>query len=317
MNQKGEAPLVSGLCTEASLTSPRLLRWVERLRPVWDRGGSGLAYILHRKVWEWAFIAEALDSRNLLQPGSKGLGFGVGRDPLAALFASLGCEVVATDLEPAAAEKGGWVATGQFAGSLEAMNEGGICDEKVFRQRVSFRTVDMRRIPSDLSGFDFTWSACALEHLGSIALGQEFVLRQMDCLRPGGTAAHTTEYNVFSANATIARGETVLFRRRDIEWLVERLRAGGHSVEVDFDQGNGDADHWPPWSDKHLKLQIGDHVSTSIGLVVEKSRSPAAELQGRRWPRRLRRRVAVVPSAVGLYDSAVAVAARTLAAIRR
>ena len=53
--------------------------------------------MLHRKMWEWLFIAEALRERGMLAAGRSGLGFGVGQEPLVALFAAAGCDVVATD----------------------------------------------------------------------------------------------------------------------------------------------------------------------------------------------------------------------------
>ena len=41
---------------------------------------------------------------------------------------------------------------------------------------VSLRHVDMNHVPADLAGrFDIVWSACALEHLGSIANGLRFM----------------------------------------------------------------------------------------------------------------------------------------------
>ena len=73
----------------------------------------------------------------------RGLGFGVGQEPLASLFASLGCTIVATDMAHDEAERAGWTVEDQFAGGLELLNKHGLCDEAVFRQRVSYRTVDM------------------------------------------------------------------------------------------------------------------------------------------------------------------------------
>lgn len=281
--------LRSGLCTEESLTSPRFRVWADRLRPAWDRAHTGIPIPMHRKVWEWVFIAEALHERGVLGQGSRGLGFGVGRDPLASLFASLGCEVVATDIDRATAIRRGWSVTGQYAGDLGILNEDGICEPETFARRVSFRVVDMNRIPADLGDFDFAWSACAFEHLGSIALGQEFILAQMDCLRDGGVSVHTTEFNVFSNHDTIATGETVLFRRHDIEWLTRALARDGHSVDVDFNAGYSQIDRYvdvPPWSGPHIKLQVGEHVSTSLGLIIEKAQLPGRE---RRLGRAIRR----------------------------
>lgn len=263
--------LHSCLCTEESLHSPELLAWADRIRSAWDRSHSGLPVLPHRKVWEWVFIIQALSERGLLQEGCRGLGFGVGQDPLAALFASEGCEIVATDLGPAADAH--WAATNQHASGLAHLNQDGICDPPVFDRAVRFCDVDMRDIPSDLRGFDFTWSACAFEHLGSLAAGQEFILRQMDCLRPGGYAVHTTEFNVSSNTRTVGAGETVLYRRRDLDYLARALRSLGHAVEIDYETGTSPADlhvDHPPWSGPHLKIQLGRYVATSMAMIIEK-----------------------------------------------
>ena len=79
--------------------------------------------MLHRKMWEWLFICEALFERGMLRPGRRGLGFGVGKEPLVALFASMGVEVLATDLDPERAREQGWTETGdEYAGERAALN---------------------------------------------------------------------------------------------------------------------------------------------------------------------------------------------------
>ena len=261
-----EPKLIGCLCTQERLESPAFRRWAERL--------GVPAGTLHRKHWEWCYIAQALHERGLLAPGRRGLGFGVGTEPLAALFASYGCEIVATDLDLDRAKAIGWTDTNEHAASLEALNAQGLCPRADFERLASFRVVDMNDIPDDLTGFDFTWSSCSFEHLGSIRKGQAFIENQMACLRPGGVAVHTTEFNVSSNDATLDDFGTVLFRHRDIEWLADRLRAAGHAIELDYDTGSGVADGFvdvPPYGQHpHLKLKILDYVSTSIGLIVEK-----------------------------------------------
>ena len=59
-----------------------------------------------------------------------------------------------------------------------------------------FSVVDMNAVPEDLRDFDFSWSSGAVEHLGTLGAGADFVLAQMDCLRPGGVSVHTTEFLV-------------------------------------------------------------------------------------------------------------------------
>ena len=254
--------VVSQIATAEQIDSPRFdeVRATLRLPP-----------LRHRKWWEFVWIAEALGQAGMLREGKRGLGFGVGKEPLASHFAREGCAVVATDA-PLEQDKG-WSQGNQHAAGLAALNERGICDEALFAARVTFRPVDMNRIPDDLVGFDFCWSACAFEHLGSIDAGLAFVERSLACLVPGGVAVHTTELNLSSNDRTIERGETVAFRRRDLEAFAARLRDRGHTVaELNFHPGDRELDRYvdlPPYQqDPHVKLLLDRYVCTSVGLLV-------------------------------------------------
>jgi hypothetical protein len=260
------ARLQSCLCTQAQLESEVFQRWALRL----GEGGW-----LHRKIWEWCYIAEALNERGMLQPERRGLGFAVGQEPLPSLLASVGCDIVATDLDSRRAAAAGWVKTNQHAGGLEVLNARGLCPPDTFRQRVSFEHVDMNRIPEHLRHFDFVWSSCSLEHLGSLALGEQFIYNSLACLRPGGVAIHTTEYNVTSNTHTPDYRSTVLFRRCDLERIAARATECGHRVApLDLRAGEMPMDHFvdvPPYRhDPHLKVQLREHVCTSVGLIIEK-----------------------------------------------
>jgi hypothetical protein len=271
--------LRSQLCSAESLRSPALRAWAGRLRPMWANGAEDRREVLlHRKMWEWLFIAEALHERGMLAPGRRGLGFGVGQEPLVALFAADGCNLVATDQPHARAVASGWTTSeSEWAGGLERLNEHGLCPPEDFAVRVGFRAVDMNAIPADLRGFDFTWSSCALEHLGTLAAGMDFVVAQMACLRPGGVAVHTTEFLV-TGNATVETGGTVVYRRREIEDLATRLRRAGHHIDVDYRLGTTPDDvhvDVPPYSDVHLRTRLGGYVTTSLALVITKGSPPA------------------------------------------
>ena len=231
-----------------------------------------------RKQWEFVFILQALSLRGMLSPGRVGLGFGCGREPLAGLFARYGCQVVATDLAPETAKDQGWVATMQHASSLEALYQ---CAEEfvsreVFFDRVDFRVVDMNTIPDDLSGkFDFVWSACALEHLGSLRHGMDFVKNSVRCLKPGGVAVHTTEFNISSLEQTLESPGCSIYRACDIEQLIRELVADGHEVApLNLNTGTAPVDHHvdlPPYGfSPHLKLMLEGYVVTSIGLIVSR-----------------------------------------------
>jgi hypothetical protein len=266
--------LRSQLCSAESLRSPALRAWADRLRPLWAGAEDERDVMLHRKMWEWLFIAEALRERGMLAEGRRGLGFGVGQEPLVALFASEGCDVVATDQPHDAAVASGWTDSEvEWADGPEALNRSGLCPAEDFACRVRFRPVDMNALPKDLRGFDFSWSSCALEHLGTLGAGADFVLDQMDCLRPGGVSVHTTEFLVSSESETVESGGTVFYRRRDIEALAARLRRAGHDIDVDYDLGTTPEDvhvDVPPFSDVHLRTELSGYVTTSLALVVTK-----------------------------------------------
>lgn len=264
-------------CSYLSLMSPELSKWAECMRPYWDDNLTGSPIPPHRKIWEWAYIAASLEAATVLQPGRRGLGFGVGREPLVPLFASLGCDIVATDQAASSAELSGWSSSNQFAGDMDSLNEKHLCNDAEFRERATFQTVDMTSIPNELTGFDFTWSSCAFEHLGSIEAGLDFIIRQMRCLKPGGTAVHTTEFNISSDTDTVTEGPTVLFRKTDFEALAGRLARRGHQVTLDFTLGTTDYDEHvdrPPWSGSHLRLYHDGYVITSFGLTIRKNRGP-------------------------------------------
>ena len=256
---------VSRLCTQRELESPSFQRWATILREPHMH--------LHRKLWEWCFIAETLDATGFLRSGSRGIGFAVGREPLVAQFASQGAEVLASDLDPERAADKGWVGSGEHAASLRVLNERGLCPDEAFARLVSFRELDMNNLPLDeIGGFDFLWSSCAFEHLGSLDAGIQFVVNAMRCLKPGGLAVHTTEFNVGSTEATVIDGDVVIYREKDIEALVNELGALGHEVQVDFDRGTMPADYFvdiPPYThNPHLKLHLMGFTTTSLGLVV-------------------------------------------------
>jgi hypothetical protein len=256
----------SQACTQHQFSSAAYAFWCERIREV-PR--------LHRKQWEFCYILQVLALNDMLKVGRRGVGFGVGLGPLPAVFAAEGCEVLATDLPLVKASEAGWVATNEHASKLSDLNERGICSDQLFRERVRFQTVDMNAIPAEISDFDFTWSACSLEHLGSIKSGLRFIEHSLETLVPGGLAVHTTELNVTSDISTIDNEGTVLFRRRDIQDLARKLVDRGHQINLNFNLGDLPLDKHidvPPYStDQHLKLQLGAYATTSYGIVIRKN----------------------------------------------
>ncbi len=267
--------LVSQLCRYETLESPAFRSWIHQL---------GEAPEIHRKRWELAYICQALEERGLIRLGARGLGFAVGAEKLPAFFAVRGCQITATDLAGEDERNEAWAKTGQWVGNAAALNRDGLCPADVFAERVRYRAVDMNKIPEDLTDFDFTWSTCSFEHCGSLELGLAFLERQMNCLRPGGLAVHTTEFNLTSNADTVEQGSYVIYRLCDIEAICERLRQSGHKVApLDLDPGSHELDRYvdmPPYYQsaeephgrvKHLRLALNGFASTSIGLIIEKA----------------------------------------------
>jgi hypothetical protein len=87
----------------------------------------------------------------------------------------------------------------------------------------------MNHIPSHLADrFDFCWSTCSFEHLGSLEHGLRFVENSIGTLKVGGIAVHTTEFNLSSDADTLESPNLSVYRRRDIEKLVKALEQAGH-----------------------------------------------------------------------------------------
>jgi len=259
--------LCSALCRQRDFDTPWFRDWIGRF-------ATQMRY--HRGLWEWVYVSEALRQRGALRSPFRGVGFGVGAEPLSATFASFGCHITATDLPPDEATKKGWAGGVQYAGKIEGLRNDQICPEEQFRRLVDFRYCDMNGITSDLREFDFCWSCCALEHLGSLSAGMGFIEQSLDTLRPGGWAVHTTEFNIFSDVATIERGSTVLYRQRDLKRLVEHLQRRGHQVApLDLTPGDQVLDRFvdvPPYEqcEPHLALAIRGFASTSVAIIVQK-----------------------------------------------
>lgn len=250
----------SQLCTASQILEDVYSFWLKEI---------GQERKFHRKQWEYVYILQILRQFNLLRKNVRGLGFGCGKEPLPAVMAKYGCDVMATDIAPL--EKGD-----EYWGARSAVDifSPGVCPMDIFLERVSFESLDMNDIPQKhFDSYDYLWSSCALEHLGSRKAGLDFIVESSKCLRPGGIAVHTTELNTSSRGEAFESPGLSLYQKSDIKLLQKELKKAGCSLlPVNWDQGNLLEDNHvdlPPYEEKtHLKLLIENYVVTSLGLVL-------------------------------------------------
>jgi SAM-dependent methyltransferase len=269
--------LTSKICCQSDIEAEWFRYWCGQLHVV---------PIYSRKLWEYAFVLQVLWEAGYLDAGHAGLGFAVGTEPLPSLFASRGLSIVATDLDLKDQRTPQWHQSGQHSAAIEDLFKPDLVDRPTFLSACKFRAVDMTEIPNDFdNAFDFCWSMCSFEHIGSIERGLEFVQNSIKCLKPGGIAIHTTEYNFEIAHETADNCGIVLFQRRHIEELGRRLAVEGHMLRpVDFSSGSGMLDYfidvppYPFWDGSphlpfhpetpHMRFSIFGFPATVIGLIV-------------------------------------------------
>ena len=265
-------------CTQADLSTDWAAYWARELK---------VALVFHRKLWEFVYVLQALHNYDLLRPGVRGLGFGCGTEPIPSYLTNCGVDVTISDIPPDAQASKGWVSQEQHASSLQKCFVPTLVSKEMFDEHARLTFVDMNNIPEELADYDFCWSICALEHLGTIKRGMDFVINSLKTLKPGGIAVHTTEYNFFNEDETIDNWVTVYPTQKDLIDLATRLEKEGHMLPgVDFNIGSGPLDRFidiPPFAfqvddnarrlwvyEDHLKVAVDGIPATCYGLIVQK-----------------------------------------------
>jgi len=228
-------------------------------------------FVVHRKLWEWGYIAQVLYERGMLVPDKRGLGFAVGKEQLVSLFAKHGVKILATDIGVDHTAAAVWVDTNAHSSTLTDLFYPNVCDNETFFDNVQFQPLDMNNIPDDLSGFDFCWSSSAFEHLGTVDKGREFVLNSLKVLKPGGISVHTTDYNITS-DFNVDIPHMAVFGRSFFEQLRNETEKMGHTfLPFDLRLGNSPADdcvYWEGEDEYRMKQLLAGYITTSISLVI-------------------------------------------------
>jgi hypothetical protein len=270
--------LTSKLSTQNDLEAPWCRHWIHELKT---------SFQYHRKLWEFGFILQVLFEHNMF--GKTGIGVACGNEPLASYLISQGCSITAGDkpLTGDDHQQQDWRSSNQYTESSDDLYHAHIIERSTFDRNFTLAYVDMNALPSELDEkFDFCWSCCAIEHLGSIRLGIEFIKNSLKLLRNSGISVHTTEFNLLSDDRTIDNWGSVLFTKKDLLRLSDEIQQmGGTLYPFDFNKGDGFFDRYydmPPYPHQnaplpalhlcpHIKLLCDDFPATCAGIIIQKN----------------------------------------------
>ncbi|NJR66195.1 MAG: methyltransferase domain-containing protein [Leptolyngbyaceae cyanobacterium CRU_2_3] len=140
----------------------------------------------NRKIWEYIQVYNGLNHLGLLNGKTHALGLGVGTEPLIYAFTNVCQKVVATDLY----NSQNW--------STASLPTDAVYQANCFpyeRDRLIVQHMDMTHVEYPDESFDFIWSCCSIEHVGTFEELHRVYQEIHRVLKPGGIAALTTEYN--------------------------------------------------------------------------------------------------------------------------
>lgn len=243
----------------------------------------------HRKQWEIVYIIQMIKNKGFLTSNHIGITFGSGIGIDIKAIANQGCKLIVTDLNELEAKELGWVDTNQHSKNIELFKDDRFNNYEYLNNLILDNNVDMNNIPLKyLEGqYDFATSCCALEHLGNLQNGLNFIINSIQCVKIGGIVVHTTEFNLNSLNdnydgSTMEHKLTSVYRKQDFDWLKAKIITLGHKIyDFDYSTSNGLYDKYidiPPYhgndNNAHLRLELSDGLikfpATCIGIVIER-----------------------------------------------
>ena len=143
---------------------------------------------LLRKWWEWDYLADCAEKLDLLRADKRGIGLGVGTEPLIYFFGRHCGQIVATDLYSAD--------TPWAAARLVNFRESVLLASPfpLPPGRVLVENADMRCLPVGEASQDFAWSTSSVEHVPTLSSLLAVYAELARVLAPGGFALITTEF---------------------------------------------------------------------------------------------------------------------------
>lgn len=167
---------------------------------------------LHRKQWEFAMIFLALQKLGLLSDDKTGLSVGGGNERVLYSVARNVKKLFVTDLY---SDETVWdcARTGDPDDFIKAHKPFEVDDSKIKALRM-----DMRNLDFEDNTFDFCYSSCAIEHIGTC---EDFIQHFNEvnrCLKEGGYYVFTTEFHF--GNETIENPNNYIFSPEYLEKMI-------------------------------------------------------------------------------------------------
>lgn len=226
----------------------------------------------HRKQWEFAYVAHQIKTKVLESNNTdlKAIVFGAGKERIVSYAAGLGVNVLASDYVDNKTVN--WGISNQLSRKKEDLYYDILLDKDTFDKNVTFENIDMRQINHlPQNTYDFVWSICSLEHVGSIDESIKFINNATNLLKPGGIAIHTTEFCIYKySDVDLTRGGTVFFQYNDLS-KIKGLDPENESNRFIISLGDFITIDRNPFRDyNHTYLQFAGFVATSIAFTIFK-----------------------------------------------
>jgi SAM-dependent methyltransferase len=233
----------------------------------------------HRKQWEIAMAALALEDGAVLRPDAEVLGIGAGSEATLFWLTNYVRRVWATDLY---ADPGSWV---EVAPPTMLIDPGSAWNGTWNKRRLIVQHMDACELHYEDETFDGIFSSGSIEHFGSlerigIAMDEAFRV-----LKRGGTASFSTEF-LIEGDALAFEAHTVCFTPELLErvvvgtrdWLpttrIEyRLSEATIATEIESSEyaareARGESIH------PHVALRVPPNLITSVHIALRKASRP-------------------------------------------
>ena len=230
----------------------------------------------HRKHWEVAMAALALDDGAVLRPDAEVLGIGAGSEPTSFWLTNYVRRVWATDLY---ADPGVWVDT---APPTMLTNPGSAWDGPWNPRRLVVQHMDARELHYEDETFDGIFSSGSIEHFGSLESIGVAMDEAFRVLKRGGTASFSTEF-LIEGDPLAFEGHTVCFTSELIERVLLGNREWAPATKIEYQLSEATLATEIESSDyaareargesiyPHCALRVGPNVITSVHFALRKS----------------------------------------------